>query len=113
MDPTLSLVCVLLGLFLIIALFVLTGTFFVVEQAQVVMVERFGRFARVARAGLNLKTPFIERKAGRLSLRVQQLNVKVETKTHDNVFVDIVVSVQFHVAEGKEFAAYYHLTNPE
>ena len=98
---------------LIVALMVLGGMFFKVEQAQVGLVERFGRFARVARAGLNVKLPMIERKAGKVSLRVQQLNVKVETKTRDNVFVDIVVSVQYHVVEGKEFEAFYKLTNPE
>ena len=97
----------------IIALIFLGGTFFVVEQAQVVLIERFGRFARGAKAGLNVKVPMIERKAGKVSLRVQQLNVKVETKTQDNVFVDIVVSVQYHVVEGKEFEAFYKLTNPE
>src|SRR5258708_17305077 len=77
------------------------------------MVERFGRFARIAPAGLNLKIPLIERQAGRLSMRVQQLNVKIETKTQDNVFVDVVVSVQYHVVEGKEFEAFYKLTNPD
>jgi regulator of protease activity HflC (stomatin/prohibitin superfamily) len=97
----------------IFGLALLTASFFMVEQAQVTLVERFGRFARIARAGLNLKIPMIERKAGRLSLRVQQLDVKVETKTGDNVFVDIVVSVQYHVVEGKEFEAFYKLTNPE
>ncbi|HEX5317658.1 MAG TPA: SPFH domain-containing protein [Stellaceae bacterium] len=100
-------------LIVIIALIFLGGTFFVVEQAQVVLIERFGRFTRGAKAGLNVKVPMIERKAGKVSLRVQQLNVKVETKTQDNVFVDIVVSVQYHVVEGKEFEAFYKLTNPE
>ena len=112
MDPSV----VGLALFfmlLLIALGLLAGSFFMVEQAQATMIERFGRFARIARAGLNMKIPLIERKAGRLSLRVQQLNVKVETKTSDNVFVDIVVSVQYHVVEGKEFEAFYKLTNPE
>src|SRR5580704_11192423 len=104
---------VLLLILVIVGIAMLAGSYFVVEQAQVAMVERFGRFARTARAGLNMKIPMIERKAGRLSLRVQQLNVKVETKTSDNVFVDIVVSVQYHVVEGREFDAFYRLTNPE
>jgi regulator of protease activity HflC (stomatin/prohibitin superfamily) len=97
----------------LLALILLGGSFFLVERAQVTMVERFGRFARIARAGLNLKIPLIERRAGRLSMRVQQLDVKIETKTQDNVFVDVVVSVQYHVVEGKEFEAFYKLTNPE
>jgi regulator of protease activity HflC (stomatin/prohibitin superfamily) len=102
---------VLLLILVIIGIALLAGSYFVVEQAQVTMVERFGRFSRIARAGLNMKIPLIERKAGRLSMRVQQLNVKVETKTIDNVFVDVVVSVQYHVVEGKEFEAFYRLTN--
>ena len=102
-------VIVLVVLLLILAL----SSVFMVEQAQVAIIERFGRFARIAPAGLNFKIPLIERQAGRLSMRVQQLNVKVETKTQDNVFVDVVVSVQYHVVEGNEFEAYYKLTDPE
>jgi regulator of protease activity HflC (stomatin/prohibitin superfamily) len=98
---------------LLLAVILLSGSFFLVEQAQVAMIERFGRFDRIARAGLNTKIPLIERRAGRLSMRVQQLNVKIETKTQDNVFVDVVVSVQYHVVEGKEFEAFYKLTDPE
>ncbi|HEV2337161.1 MAG TPA: SPFH domain-containing protein [Stellaceae bacterium] len=104
---------ILLTMVVIVTLILVGGSFFLVEQAQVAMVERFGRFSRIARAGLNWKIPLIERQAGRLSMRVQQLNVKIETKTQDNVFVDVVVSVQYHVVEGKEFEAFYKLTNPE
>jgi regulator of protease activity HflC (stomatin/prohibitin superfamily) len=113
MSPATVTVLPFIGVVFVILLILLAASFFLVEQAQVVLIERFGRFARTARAGLNLKIPLIERKAGRLSLRVQQLNVRVETKTSDNVFVDIVVSVQYHVVEGKEFEAFYRLTNPE
>src|ERR1700730_13102643 len=113
MDGSTVVMLMILFVVLIVALSVLGGAFFMVEQAQVALIERFGRFSRIAHAGLNMKIPMIEKKAGRLSLRVQQLNVKVETKTSDNVFVDIVVSVQYHVVEGKEFEAFYKLTNPE
>jgi regulator of protease activity HflC (stomatin/prohibitin superfamily) len=113
MDPMTVILLLFLLVVLIFVLSMAAGSFFMVEQARVVLIERFGRFSRTARAGLNFKLPMIERKAGRLSLRVQQLNVKVETKTSDNVFVDIVVSVQYHVVEGKEFDAFYRLTNPE
>jgi regulator of protease activity HflC (stomatin/prohibitin superfamily) len=113
MDPMTGVILVLLAVVLVIVLCVLGGSFFMVEQAQVTLIERFGKFSRIAHAGLNFKLPLIERKAGRLSMRVQQLNVKVETKTSDNVFVDIVVSVQYHVVDGKEFEAFYRLTNPE
>lgn len=113
MDPSTVVWIPILVVIAIFALILFFGSFFMVEQAQVALVERFGRFARTGRAGLNMKIPIVERKAGRLSLRVQQLNVKVETKTSDNVFVDIVVSVQYHVVEGHEFEAFYKLTNPE
>jgi regulator of protease activity HflC (stomatin/prohibitin superfamily) len=113
MDSSTVVVLMILFVTIIVALCVLGGSFFKVEQAQVAIIERFGAFVRTAGAGLNMKIPMIERKAGRLSLRVQQLNVKVETKTSDNVFVDVVVSVQYHVVEGHEFEAFYKLTNPE
>ena len=113
MDPSTAVWIPVIAVIVVFALILLGGCFFKVEQAQVAIIERFGKFARTAGAGLNMKVPMIERKAGRVSLRVQQLNVKVETKTQDNVFVDIVVSVQYHVVEGKEFEAFYKLTNPE
>lgn len=75
--------------------------------------ERFGRFKKVSSAGLNFKIPLIDRIAGRLSLRVQQLDVRVETKTKDNVFVLVVVSVQYHVLENKVLDAFYKLQNPQ
>jgi regulator of protease activity HflC (stomatin/prohibitin superfamily) len=112
MEPIATLLIIVIIVAAIFALILLAGMFFMVEQTQVVIIERLGRFNRIGHAGLNFKLPLAERKAGRLSMRVQQLNVKVETKTMDNVFVDIVVSVQYHVVEGKEFEAFYKLTNP-
>ncbi|MDQ6985971.1 MAG: SPFH domain-containing protein [Candidatus Dojkabacteria bacterium] len=85
---------------------------FIVEQQTVVVVERFGKFARMANAGLNFKIPFFERKAGRLSLRIQQLDVKAETKTKDNVFVHMTVSVQYFVNPEKVYDAFYKLDDP-
>jgi regulator of protease activity HflC (stomatin/prohibitin superfamily) len=89
------------------------GSLFVVNQQTAVVVQRFGRFARVAYPGLNLKIPFIESTAGRLNLRVQQLDVRVETKTEDNVFVHVVVAVQYHVLSDKIYEAFYRLSRPE
>lgn len=93
-------------------LYLLFGTFFTVDQQTVAIIERFGKFARTATAGLNVKIPFIEMISGRLSLRIQQLDVLIETKTKDNVFVKITVSVQFHVVSEKIFDAFYKLTDP-
>lgn len=87
------------------------GPFFTVNQQSAAIVQRFGRFARVAQPGLNFRIPLIETIAGRMNLRVQQLDVKVETKTEDNVFVHIIVAVQYHVLPEKVYDAYYRLAN--
>lgn len=96
---------------LLVVAAVLKGTLFVVHQQSVSVVERFGKFSRIARPGLNLKIPFMERVAGRANLRVQQLDVSVETKTLDNVFVRVVVSVQFYVIPDAVFNAFYRLSD--
>jgi len=88
------------------------GSFFTVETAQVAIVQRLGKFARVAGPGLNWKTPYIEAVVRRLSMKVQQFDVQVETKTQDNVFVQIPVSIQYKIIpEGVE-SAFYKLTDP-
>ena len=95
---------------LLFAIFIFfISSFFVVEQQTSAIVERFGKFNRIALPGLNLKLPFIEKVRARLSLRVRQLDVQVETKSKDNVFAKIMVSVQFCVLEEKIFAAFYKL----
>jgi regulator of protease activity HflC (stomatin/prohibitin superfamily) len=96
----------------IVAVLLLTGLF-TVKQQTAAIVERFGKFKKVSRAGLNFKIPLIDKIAGRLSLRVQQLDVRVETKTKDNVFVLVVVSVQYHVLPEKIIDAFYRLQNPQ
>ncbi len=95
----------------IIALVAVFGTFFTVEQQRIKMVERFGKFVRIAGAGLNIKWPLVEHVAGSVNLRVQQLDVKVETKTEDNVFVHCTVAVQYFVHPEKAYEAYYKLQN--
>jgi regulator of protease activity HflC (stomatin/prohibitin superfamily) len=87
--------------------------FFTVQQQEAVIVQRLGRFARIASAGPNIKIPFAESVAGKVSLRVKQLDVKVETKTQDNVFVQVVTSVQYYVLPNRIFEAFYKLDNPE
>jgi regulator of protease activity HflC (stomatin/prohibitin superfamily) len=90
----------------------LATTLFTVKQQSSAVVQRFGKFARISPSGLNLKIPFIETIAGRVNLRVQQLDVKVETKTEDNVFVHLTVSVQYFVKPEKVYEAFYKLDNP-
>ncbi len=98
-------------LFIVIVL-ILMGLF-IVRQQTAAIVERFGRFKRIAPAGLNIKIPFVDRIAGRLSLRIQQLDVRIETKTKDNVFVFVVVSVQYYVLPTKVVDAFYKLQDAQ
>jgi regulator of protease activity HflC (stomatin/prohibitin superfamily) len=96
-----------------IGLLLLMGTFFMVKQQTAAVVERFGKFVSTRQSGLQLKIPIIDRVAGRLSLRIQQLDVVVETKTKDDVFVKIKVSVQFKVIKDKVYDAFYKLDFPQ
>ena len=91
----------------------LFGTFFIVRQQSAAIVERFGKFVSVRQSGLQIKIPIIDRVSGRVSLRVQQLDVVVETKTKDDVFVKIKVSVQYKVIKDKVFDAFYKLDFPQ
>src|SRR5438045_2527108 len=89
--------------------------FFTVEQQERAIVERFGKFVRVGAPGLQRKTPFVERVAGKMSLQVEQLNADIETKTKDNVFVHVQIAVQYKVgAQAQQVQdAYYKLDDPE
>ncbi len=93
---------------LVIIVGVLSG-FFTVQQQSRAIVERFGRYLWTAKPGLNFKVPYIDFVVQRVSLRVQQLPVEVETKTLDNVFVKLFVAVQYRVIEGNEADSYYKL----
>src|SRR5579863_5809368 len=96
----------------IIVVFVFTLGAFSVRTAEVAVVTRFGKFRRVAEPGLNWKFPLIDAVSGRLSLRVNQIALTMETKTKDNVFVSIPISVQNKVRPDKVFDAFYKLSNP-
>jgi regulator of protease activity HflC (stomatin/prohibitin superfamily) len=100
---------VIAAIALIAVIAALSFTFFTVEQRTTAMVQRLGKFVREAGPGLNVKVPFLDRVAGRINLRVQQLDVKIETKTEDNVFVQMVVAVQFYVLPEKVYDAFYRL----
>jgi regulator of protease activity HflC (stomatin/prohibitin superfamily) len=93
-------------------LFVLFASFFVVKQQTAVAVERFGRFHSIRNSGLQMKIPLVDRIAGKLSLKIQQLDVIVETKTLDDVFVKLKVSVQYVVIRDKVYEAFYKLEYP-
>ena len=107
-NLALLMVAVILGLAVIAAL---VDSFFTVEQRTTAIVQRLGKFVRAAGPGFHTKIPFIDRVIGRVNLRVQQLDVKIETKTEDNVFVHMVVAVQYFVLPEKVYDAFYKLEN--
>jgi regulator of protease activity HflC (stomatin/prohibitin superfamily) len=93
--------------------FVLLGSaIFIVKQQTAAIIERFGRFQSIRQSGLQLRIPVVDRIAGRLSLKIQQLDVIVETKTKDDVFVKLKVSVQYMVIKDKVYDAFYKLDYP-
>ncbi|MEL0651779.1 SPFH domain-containing protein [Algibacter sp. TI.3.09] len=97
---------------IVFGLFILISSFFTVKQQTAAIVERFGRFQGIRQSGLNWKVPLVDRIAGRLSLKIQQLDVIVETKTKDDVFVRLKVSVQYKVIKEKVEDAFYKLDYP-
>ena len=98
--------------FIVLALIVLISSFFVVKQQTAAIIERFGRFNSIRQSGLQLKIPLVDKVAGRLSLKIQQLDVIIETKTLDDVFVRLKVSVQYRVLSQKVYDAFYKLDYP-
>ena len=97
---------------LIIVLLLFSGIF-VVKQQTSAIIERFGRFISIRQSGLHFRIPIIDRIAGRISLRILQLDVIVETKTKDDVFVKLKVSVQYKVVREKVYDAFYKLDYPQ
>ena len=95
-----------------LGLVVLISSFFIVKQQTAVVIERFGKFHSIRHSGLQIKIPLVDRISGRLSLKIQQLDVIVETKTLDDVFVKLKVSVQFLVIKTKVYDAFYKLEYP-
>ena len=96
-----------------LVILLLFGTFFVVKQQTSALIERFGKYTSTRQSGLQLKIPVIDRVAGRISLKIQQLDVVVETKTKDDVFVKLKVSVQYKVIRDKVYEAFYKLDFPQ
>jgi len=112
MDPNLILGNIV---YIIIALFLLKGTLYMVKQQTAVVIERLGKFHKVSGPGLQFKIPLIDSIAGDINLKVRELPVEVETKTKDDVFVKIIVSVQFFVVDSIDGIenSFYKLNNPE
>ena len=104
------------GLFNYILIFfgvaIVSSAIFIVKQQTAAIIERFGRFQSIRQSGFQLRIPVVDRIAGRLSLKIQQLDVIVETKTKDDVFVKLKVSVQYMVIKTKVYDAFYKLDYP-
>ncbi|KFI65252.1 SPFH domain-containing protein [Bifidobacterium cuniculi] len=98
---------------IVLAIVVIASTAYIVPQQQAYIVERFGKFHTVTFAGIHFKIPFVDRIAMKTNMRVSQLNVKLETKTLDNVFVEIVASTQYRVNPDNVAKAYYELRDPQ
>jgi len=96
----------------VIVLAIIASGFFIVKQQTIAVVERLGKFTKDYGAGFNFKVPFIDKVVGRVSLRIQQLDVIVETKTQDDVFVHLKISVQFQIQRDHVYNAFYKLQNP-
>ncbi len=94
----------------IVAIIVFSGIF-TVKQQTAAIVERFGKFHSIRNSGIQIKIPLVDKIAGRMSLRVQQLDVPIETKTKDDVFVNLKISVQFQVIPSAVYDAFYRLQN--
>ncbi|WP_198519814.1 SPFH domain-containing protein [Polaribacter sp. ALD11] len=99
---------ILIGLIILF----LFASIFTVKQQTAAILERFGKFHSIRQSGLHLKIPLIDKVAGRLSLKIQQLDVIIETKTLDDVFVKLKVSVQYKVVTEKVYDAFYKLDYP-
>lgn len=92
-------------------LVLLLNTLFTVNQQSVEIVQRLGKFIKICGAGLNFKIPFIDSVVAHVDLRVSQLDVVVETKTKDNVFVKVMTTVQYFVIPDRVTEAFYSLQN--
>ncbi len=102
----------ILPIFIFLGFLLITTGLFTVKQQTAVIIHRFGKFQSIRHAGLQFKIPFVDSIAGRISLKIQQLDVPVETKTKDDVFVSIKVSVQYLIKPESIYDAFYKLQNP-
>jgi regulator of protease activity HflC (stomatin/prohibitin superfamily) len=112
MEPGQVILLVIAAVVVVFALSIFFKSFFTIEQAHAGVVQRLGKFLRIAQPGLNFKMPYLDVVIATISLQVQQLDVKVETKTKDNVFVQIPIAIQYKVTPDKVYDAFYKLSDP-
>jgi regulator of protease activity HflC (stomatin/prohibitin superfamily) len=102
----------ILPIIVVLTILIVFASFFMVKQQSAAIIERFGKFHSIRHSGLQMKIPFVDRVSGKLSLKIQQLDVIIETKTRDDVFVKLKVSVQYKVISTKVYDAFYQLDYP-
>jgi regulator of protease activity HflC (stomatin/prohibitin superfamily) len=112
MEPLNTFLLIFLVILAIVVLVTILKTLFTVRTYTAGVVERFGKFQRIVRPGLHVLIPFAE-SVYFVDLQVKQAQFSVETKTHDNVFVQIPVSVQYQVLDDKIYDAFYKLSAPQ
>ena len=89
------------------------GCVYCVQQSEVAICESWGRYADTHYPGIHCLVPCKDNVAGRLTLRTRELHIRVETKTKDNVFVNVTVTIMFKVLEGSLKQAFYELSMPD
>jgi regulator of protease activity HflC (stomatin/prohibitin superfamily) len=113
MDISTIAIIIVGGFFALLVLATLLGSFFTIQTQQAAVIQRFGKFLRIANAGLNFKAPWIDNIVAMVDLRIQQFSAIIETKTKDNVFVKIPVNVQYFIIPDGVENAFYKLSNPK
>jgi regulator of protease activity HflC (stomatin/prohibitin superfamily) len=113
MDASAVALLIVGGIIALLVLFTVLGSFFTIQTQQAAVIQRFGKFLRVATAGLNFKAPWIDNIVALVDLRIQQFSAIIETKTKDNVFVKIPVNVQYFIIPESVENAFYKLSNPK
>jgi regulator of protease activity HflC (stomatin/prohibitin superfamily) len=113
MDISTVAIIIVGGFFALLVLATLLGSFFTIQTQQAAVIQRFGKFLRIANAGLNFKAPWIDSIVAMVDLRIQQFSAIIETKTKDNVFVKIPVNVQYFIIPDGVENAFYKLSNPK
>jgi regulator of protease activity HflC (stomatin/prohibitin superfamily) len=112
MDNTAAFGLIVLGIILLVVLITVVKTLYTVRTYTAGVVERFGKFNRIVQPGLRVLVPFAE-SVYFVDLQVKQAQFQVETKTRDNVFVQIPVSVQYQILPDKIYDAFYKLSAPQ
>lgn len=98
---------------IVLLVFLVLSSLFTVKQQSIAILERLGKFNSLKKPGLHFKVPLIDKVAGKINLKIQQLDVMVETKTFDDVFVKLKVSVQYKILADSVYDAFYKLENPQ